>query len=147
MYICIHIGKGVKKKGDVKSNTHAYDRPLLDLGILLRHGLDVGRDQGRDDGGREALEEGAEVLLLLLGVGGKPGELGRLAHEPVRDEDLVLRGARRGEDVGALQRLWVVPENVVYCDEALCRVGGAGDVFEGEEEEEELETVRIHQIY
>lgn len=122
--------KGVKK--GAKSNTHACDSPLLDIRVLLRHGLDVGREQRRDGRRREALEEVAEVLLLLLGVGRQPGELSRLAQEPVRDEDLVLGRARRGEDVGALQCLRVVAEYVVDYDEAFGGVGGAGDVC-GEE--------------
>lgn len=105
------------------------DGPALDLGILSRHGLDISRDFSGDAWRRVLLEEGAEALLLLLGVGREQLDGAGLAGEPVGHEDLVLLGVVGGrQDVGALQRLRVEPEDVENADYALGGVLRAGNV-------------------
>ncbi len=106
------------------------DGPGFDLGVFRGDCLDIGGDLGGDAGGRILAEELAELLLLLRGVRRELGDGEGLAGEPVGDEDAVLLGVVRGrEDVGTLQRLREVPEDVVDADDALGGVGGARRVF------------------
>ena len=108
------------------------ESPGLDGGVLSGDGVEVGGDLGGDAGGRVGAEELAELLLLLGGVGRELLDRERLAAEPVRDEDAVLLRAvlrAAAQDVGALQRLREIPEDVVDGDDALGRVAGAGRVF------------------
>lgn len=48
------------------------------------------------------LEESAELLLVVVGLRGKPGDVGGLAFEEVGNEDPVFLRGGGGEDVGAL---------------------------------------------
>ena len=108
------------------------ESPGLNGGVLRGDGVEVGGDLGGDAGGRVGAEELAELLLLLGGVGRELLDRERLAAEPVRDEDAVLLRAvlrAAAQDVGALQGLREVPEDVVDDDDALGRVAGAGSVF------------------
>jgi hypothetical protein len=49
--------------------------------------------------------------------------------EPVRDEDLVLLVVAGGEDIGALDGLVKVAENVVDNDNSFGSIGRAGDIY------------------
>jgi hypothetical protein len=49
--------------------------------------------------------------------------------EPVRDEDLVLLVVAGGEDIGALDGLVKVAEDVVYDDNSFGGIGRAGDIY------------------
>ena len=64
-------------------------------------------------------------------VAGLPVERRGLALEPIGHEDAVLlRGIGARDDVGALQRLRVVAEDVEDGEDALGGVLGAGDVWD-----------------
>lgn len=54
---------------------YADDTPRLDRGVLCVQGLDELGQFGSDAGRRVPAEEGAEVLLLLGGVGRVPRSL------------------------------------------------------------------------
>ncbi len=53
----------------------------------------------------------------------------RLALEPVRDKDLVLLVVAGGEDIGALDGLVKVAEDVVDDDNSFGGIGRAGDIY------------------
>lgn len=58
-------------------------------------------------------EEFAEFLFVFVGGGWVPRDVGGFALEEIGDEDavfLVLVGV--GEDIGALEGLWKVAENI-----------------------------------
>ncbi len=57
--------------------THAHDAPGLDRWVAVLHGPDVVRNLARDGRRRVVLEEGAQAVLLLLGVGRVPAARGR----------------------------------------------------------------------
>lgn len=59
-----------------------------------------------------SLEEGAELLLVIVGLRGEPRDVGRLAFEEVGYEHTVLLRGGCGEDVGALQGLGEEAKNV-----------------------------------
>lgn len=113
------------------SQTYADDAPGLDCGVLGLESVYVGGDLGGDSGGGELLEEGAEILLLLVGVGWVPLGRAGVALEPVRDEHLVLGMVIAScEDVGALDGLVKVPEDVVDVNDSLCGLGRTGYVLD-----------------
>jgi hypothetical protein len=97
--------------------------PALERGQQLRDARErLGRRGGR-------LEELAQLRALLVVVRRVPADVGGLAVEEVRNEDLVLlRLVAMGEDVGALQSLREEAEDVEdYKDGLLCG-RRAGDV-------------------
>lgn len=113
------------------SQTYADDGPGLDCGVLGLESVYVGGDLGGDGGGGELLEEGAEILLLLVGVGWVPLGRAGVALEPVRDEHLVLGMVVAScEDVGALDGLVKVPEDVVDVNDSLCGLGRTGYILD-----------------
>ena len=93
------------------------------------------------------MEESGQVALLLRSVGWIPGKSApleasmeearlnlplnraRLALEPVGDEDTVLLGVAGGQDVGALDGLVEVAEDVVDQNDALGGILGTSDVW------------------
>lgn len=97
------------------------DPPRCNLRVLLLNRLDeLGNALGgfRGRGGR--LEEVAELLSLFVRVRGIPGDVGGGALEEVGHEDAVLvRAVGVGKQVGALQRLWEVAEDVVDEEDGL----------------------------
>lgn len=101
--------------GDFSTPAVAEDTPFLDVGVLglcfFDHGaefLDLRRWCGL------GLEEFAEFGFLVVGVRWEPADIGGFVAEPVGHEELVrvfLVGV--GEDVGSLDGLWPVAEDVV----------------------------------
>lgn len=63
--------------------------------------------------------------MLLFRVGGIPLDGAGLAFEPVGDDDFVFFRGRSGEDVGALEGLLKIAEDVVDDEDALFGGGGA----------------------
>lgn len=77
--------------------------------------------------GAGRLEKVAQLLALFFRVGRVPGNVCRAALEEVGHEDFVLvRLVRMGEDVGALECLGEVAEDVVNEEDALLGGGRAG---------------------
>lgn len=73
-----------------------------------------------------------ELLALFFGVRGIPGDVCWVSNEPVGHEDLVLGVFVGGcEDVGALNGLREVPEDVVDEEQGFGCGFGAGDVWLG----------------
>lgn len=70
---------------------------------------DLGEGLGRSRLGREEL---SQLLLVLIGGGRVPGDVGRLALEEVGHEDAVLLLVGGGQDVGALDGLVEEAEDV-----------------------------------
>lgn len=126
-----------RQADNLPAPAHAQGAVLLDLRMgLLQRG-----HQGRLDGGDGlrgrggAGEEVAEDLLVLVGLGGVDGRVEGLAAEEVRHEDLVFVGGVAavavGEDVGALQGLRGVAEDVVDDEDGGGGVRGADGVYDG----------------
>lgn len=107
-----------------------HNSPDLDIRIRLVVGLDESRDAGRGRTRRAVrLEEVAELLALLGGFRWVPGDVCGLAVEEVRHEYLVrVVLVRGGEDVGALEGLLEVAEDVGDVEEGFGGGLGAGDI-------------------
>lgn len=110
------------------NHTYTNDTPGLNVGVLGAQGLDKGRELLGDAVGRVLVEESAQVLLLLVRVGRVPLNGARLALEPIGHEHLVLGVVAGGQDVGALDGLVEVAEDVVDDNNALGGIVGAGDI-------------------
>jgi hypothetical protein len=115
-------GTCVGRRGE---GTHADDGPVGYGGVLGLGGLDDVGNLLDGLGRRVLLEEAAQVLLLLFVGGRVPLDGARLALEEVGDEDAMLIG---GEDIGALEGLGEVAEDVVDDEDSLLRVRGPGGV-------------------
>jgi hypothetical protein len=67
---------------------------------------------------------------VVVGLG-EPGDVGGLAIKEIRHEDLVCMVLiRGGENIGSLERLREVSEDVEYIKERPRGIGGAGDILE-----------------
>ena len=109
--------------------TYTDETPRLDVGVLGVQGLDESRKLLGDTRRRVLAEEGTQVLLLLVGVGRVPLNGARLALEPVGHEYLVLGVVvAGGQNVGALDGLVEVAEDVVDDHNTLGGIIGAGDI-------------------
>jgi len=76
------------------------------------------------------LEESAELLLVLIGLGRIPADVRRLALEEIGHEDLVLAVLVGGsEDVGALDGLGEKAEDVVDDQDASFGSGGTSGIW------------------
>jgi hypothetical protein len=106
------------------------DPPALDRAIpllrVLQHAWDLAQSLARL---RLVLDKSPELLALLLRVRRVPANIGGAAHEEIGHEDLVLvLLVAVCEDIGALQRLREVPEDVVDYEDGLGGIAGAGHV-------------------
>ena len=108
--------------------TYTEETPRLNVGVLSTKGLDKSRELLSNTGRGVLAKEGAQVLLLLVRVGRVPLDGARLALEPVGHEHLVLGLVAGGQDVGALDSLVEVAEDVVDDHDALGGIIGAGDI-------------------
>jgi hypothetical protein len=101
--------------GDLAAPAVAEDGPGLEAaagGEVVGLGHDAG-DLGQGIGrGGLGLEEVAELLLVLVGGRGVPGDVGGAALEEVGHDDAVLLLVGGGEDVGALDGLVEEAEDV-----------------------------------
>jgi hypothetical protein len=106
------------------------NRPLLNPPTLpqLLHNF---RDPRYRLGRRSlVIKELTKLLLVFVRLRRVPRDVGRLALEEIRHEDLVrVVGVGVGEDVGALQRLVEEAEDIVDDEDALLCVFGAGGVW------------------
>lgn len=100
---------------DLSAPAEAQDGPGLEgsaggglVGLLDDVG-DLGEGFRR---GSLGLEEVAQLLLVLVGSGGVPGDVGGTAFEEVRNVDAVFLVVGGGEDVGALDGLVKEAEDV-----------------------------------
>lgn len=76
------------------------------------------------------MEEIPEFLTFFFGVGGIPGDVCWRAFEEIGHEYLVFVAVvGGGEDVGALDGLGEVAEDVVDVEEGFGGIGGAGYVW------------------
>ena len=76
------------------------------------------------------LEEVSELLSFLVGVGWIPGDVCWRTFEEIGDEDLIFVGVvGGGEDVGALDGLGEVAEDVVDVEEGFACVGRTGNIW------------------
>lgn len=68
--------------------------------------------------------------LIFFGMEGEvPGDISRFSLEEIRHEDLVFVAVvRGGEDIGALERLREVAEDVVDVKQCFGGIGWAGDI-------------------
>ena len=101
---------------DLAAPAVAQDGPVEGAagGELVGLGHDA-RDLGQRVGrGGLGLEEVAELLLVLVGLGREPGDVGRLALEEVWHEDAVFLRVGGGEDVGALDGLVEEAEDIYF---------------------------------
>lgn len=117
--LCIHLSAYALEScrnvcTHLAAPTFAQDRPRFDaIGLAdrlnqARNLLDGGSRVGRTS------KERAHGLALLGRIWGKPRNVGVLAEEEIRREDLVLLlRVAVGEQVGALHRLRAVAEDVV----------------------------------
>jgi len=81
-------------------------------GELVGFGHDIG-DLGEGvRGSGLGLEEVAELLLVVVGLRGEPGDVGGLALEEVGHEDTVLLLVGVGQDVGSLDGLGEETEDI-----------------------------------
>lgn len=103
-----------RQSSDLTTPTEAQNRPLEAAtgGLLVGLGDDVGdlgEGLGRSGLGREEL---TQLLLVLVGGGRVPGDVGRLALEEVGHEDAVLLLVGGGQDVSTLDGLVEEAEDV-----------------------------------
>ena len=115
---CLVLGAG-GENGDLAAPAVAEDAPGGEAAAGggwgcegVGFGDDAG-DLGEGVGGCGfGLEESAELLLVVVGLRGEPGNVGGLALEEIGHEDAVFLRGGGGEDVGALKGLGKEAKNV-----------------------------------
>lgn len=108
-------GCGCWKTTDLATPAHSQTPPFLDSRVRLPQFLhQIGHLLGRLRRVGGSGEEIAHLLLLLVGIRWEDGLGKRLAVEEIGHEDLILMAlVRMGEDVGALEGLRAIAEDVV----------------------------------
>lgn len=150
------VGCGGHDGDNLAAPAESNNAPGLDGGILLLDFLHQAGDLAcglwGGAGGCEEVPQGFAFLFVVWWVPvsmyrqldrsgcsrekkrggglGEPGDVGGLAIKEIRHEDLVCMVLiRGGENIGSLERLREISEDVEYIKERPRGIGGAGDIL------------------